>query len=233
MFLSEQEEEAREFSLSKHSGAFRSGSIFQCFPGARSTELMTSIGKPTPHLAVFDPGIPIYNWRGNERGITTRSKKVRCGQPLQLTISMSLARRPPSCGERTTLLTTAGEKETSRPQASSTMARPSSTLASHTLPSTLIFHPCRVRFVLPAPMRTPPPRTAGLMRSSNANSLTLVSRRSPLGHMVLLGRPPTASSKPPLLTPLAQCLALGCGQAPSNTLTYYSVLLSLEQTLAC
>ena len=95
------------------------------------------------------------------------------------------------------------------------------------------FHPCRVRFVLPAPMRTPPPRTAGLMRSSNANSLTLVSRRSPLGHMVLLGRPPTASSKPPLLTPLAQCLALGCGQAPSNTLTYYSVLLSLEQTLAC
>jgi hypothetical protein len=34
-----------------------------------STELMTSIGKPTPHLAVFDPGIPIYNWRGNERGI--------------------------------------------------------------------------------------------------------------------------------------------------------------------
>jgi hypothetical protein len=32
-------------------------------------ELMTSIGKPTPHLAVFDPGIPIYNWRGNERGI--------------------------------------------------------------------------------------------------------------------------------------------------------------------
>ena len=67
--LSEQEEEAREFSLSKHSGAFRSGSIFQCFPGATSTELMTSIGKPTPHLAVFDPGIPIYNWRGNERGI--------------------------------------------------------------------------------------------------------------------------------------------------------------------
>ena len=66
---SEQEEEAREFSLSKHSGAFRSGSIFQCFPGAMSTELMTSIGKPTPHLAVFDPGIPIYNWRGNERGI--------------------------------------------------------------------------------------------------------------------------------------------------------------------
>eukprot|EP01043_Picozoa_sp_COSAG02_P046785 COSAG02_NODE_4412_length_5386_cov_8.158880_5_plen_87_part_01 len=32
-----QEEEAREFSLSKHSGAFRSGSIFQCFPGAMST----------------------------------------------------------------------------------------------------------------------------------------------------------------------------------------------------
>ena len=69
VFLSEQEEEAREFSLSRHSGAFKSGSIFQCFPGARSTELMTSIGKPTPHLAVFDPGIPIYNWRGNERGI--------------------------------------------------------------------------------------------------------------------------------------------------------------------
>ena len=48
---------------------FKSGSIFQCFPGAKSTELMTSIGKPTPHLAVFDPSIPIYNWRGNERGI--------------------------------------------------------------------------------------------------------------------------------------------------------------------
>jgi hypothetical protein len=44
---SEQEEEAREFSLSKHSGAFKSGSIFQCFPGATSTELMTSIGKHT------------------------------------------------------------------------------------------------------------------------------------------------------------------------------------------
>ena len=69
VFLSEQEEEAREFSLSKHSGAFRSGSIFQCFPGAMSTELMTSIGKHTPHLAVLDPGIPIYNWRGDERGI--------------------------------------------------------------------------------------------------------------------------------------------------------------------
>ncbi len=66
---SEQEEEAREFSLSKHSGAFKSGSIFQCFPGAMSTELMTSIGKHTPHLAVLDPGIPTYNWRGNERGI--------------------------------------------------------------------------------------------------------------------------------------------------------------------
>eukprot|EP01043_Picozoa_sp_COSAG02_P039571 COSAG02_NODE_3135_length_7303_cov_11.100222_3_plen_102_part_00 len=25
------------------------------------------IGKHTPHLAVIDPGIPIYNWRGNER----------------------------------------------------------------------------------------------------------------------------------------------------------------------
>eukprot|EP01043_Picozoa_sp_COSAG02_P011539 COSAG02_NODE_425_length_22574_cov_29.550300_12_plen_60_part_01 len=32
----------------------------------------------------------------------------------------------PSCGERTTLLTAAGEKETSRSQASSTTARPSS-----------------------------------------------------------------------------------------------------------
>eukprot|EP01043_Picozoa_sp_COSAG02_P000610 COSAG02_NODE_11_length_58539_cov_103.119473_29_plen_88_part_00 len=32
-----------------------------------STGLMTSIGKHTPHLVVLDPGIPIYNWRGNER----------------------------------------------------------------------------------------------------------------------------------------------------------------------
>ncbi len=43
---SEQEEEAREFSLSIETfRRFRSGSIFQCFPGATSmsTELMTSI----------------------------------------------------------------------------------------------------------------------------------------------------------------------------------------------
>jgi hypothetical protein len=31
--------------------------------------LAPPVGKHTPHLAVFDPGIPIYNWRGNERGI--------------------------------------------------------------------------------------------------------------------------------------------------------------------
>jgi hypothetical protein len=45
---------------------------------------MTSIGKPTPHLAVFDPGIPIYNWRGNERGIM---------QPLLLPGQFSLHRK--------------------------------------------------------------------------------------------------------------------------------------------
>jgi hypothetical protein len=32
-----------------------------------STELMTSTGKHTPHLAAIDPGMTIYNWGGNKR----------------------------------------------------------------------------------------------------------------------------------------------------------------------
>ena len=152
---------------------------------------------------------------------------------LTLTASMFPVPKRQSCGGRTTPLTTAGVKATSPPPVSLTTAQPSLTLASLTLPSTLLFHPCRVRCVALALMRTPPPRTAARTRSSKRRDSTLASRQLPLVRMVRLVRRHTDSSQPPQLTPLAQCTALGYDPAPSSTLTSCLALPSLAQTRVC
>ena len=159
--------------------------------------------------------------------------RPHCGQPLLLTAFMFPIPRRQSCEGRTTPLTTAGAKATLPPPASLTTAQPSLTLASLTLPSTLLFHPCRVRCVPLALMRTLPPRIAARTRSSRRRASTLASRLLPLVRMVRLVRQRTSSLQPPQLTPLAQCTALGCDLPLSSTRTSCLVLPLLVQTHAC
>ena len=154
-------------------------------------------------------------------------------QPLLLTAFMFPIPRRQSCEGRTTPLTTAGVKATSPPPVSLTTAQPSLTLASLTLPSTLLFHPCRVRYVLPAPTPTPPPRTAAPTRSSRTRGSTSAFGRSlsvRTGPSVSLL---TNSSPPLLLTLLSLSLALGSSRVPRRTPTFCLVLPSLAPTLAC
>jgi len=138
-----------------------------------------------------------------------------------------------SCDGKTTPLTIAGAKATSPPPVSSTTAQPSLTLASLTLPSTLLFHPCRVRCVPLAQMHTPLLRTAARTRSSRRRVSTLASRPLPLVHTVRLVRQRTNSLQPPQLTPLAQCTALGSDPALSSTHISCLVLPLLAQMRAC
>ena len=154
-------------------------------------------------------------------------------EPLLPTAFMSPIPRRQSCEGRTTPLTTAGAKATLPPPASLTTAQPSLTLASLTLPSTLLFHPCRVRCVPPAQMPTLPLKSAARTRSLRRSAWTFASRPSLLVLMVLLVRALINSSPLPPLTPLAQCSVLGCDLVLSSTPTCCLASPSLVQMHEC